>query len=59
MDEMNITIAQYTCDEQVTIKVIFSDGSKIFVPNGVLDNRHYAEIVRQVEEGTLTIAAAE
>lgn len=59
MNEMNITSAQYTCDEQVTIKVIFSDGSKIFVPNGALGNRHYAEVLRQVEEGTLTIADAD
>ena len=34
------------------------DGQELFVP---LDpaNRHYAEIMRQVEAGTLTVAAAE
>ena len=57
---MNITLAQYNADEngnnssvQATI-----DGQTMSVP---LDpaNRHYAEILRQVEAGTLTIAAAD
>ena len=34
------------------------DGQKIAVPLDP-DNRHYAEILRQVEEGTLTIKDAE
>ena len=61
MDNMNITSAQYQADAlsgnnsgiQATI-----DGQEMSVP---LDeaNRHYAEILRQVEAGTLTIAAAD
>ena len=57
---MNITSAQYQSDMdgnnsgiQATI-----DGQEMSVP---LDpaNRHYAEILKQVEAGTLTIADAE
>ena len=61
MDNMNITSAQYQADPisgtnssiQATI-----DGTEMSVP---LDeaNRHYAEIMRQVEAGTLTIAEAD
>ena len=59
-NEMNITSAQYNADMdgnnssvQATI-----DGQEMSVP---LDpaNRHYAEILKQVEAGTLTIAYAE
>jgi hypothetical protein len=59
-NSMNITSAQYNADMdgnnsgiQVTI-----DGQEMSVP---LDpaNRHYAEILKQVEAGTLTIADAE
>ena len=56
---MNITSAQYNADEgtNVSIKATI-DGIQMSVP---LDpaNRHYAEILRQVEAGTLTIADAE
>lgn len=59
MNEMTITSAQYVAEDGVnnSIKAII-DGTEMFVP---LDpaNRHYAEIVRQVEAGTLTIAEAE
>jgi hypothetical protein len=60
MDNMNITSAQYTTDMggnnssiQATI-----DGQEMSVP---LDpaNRHYAEILRQVEAGTLVIEGAD
>ena len=61
MDEMNITLAQYF-DSPITgntssIKATI-DGQELFVP---LDpaNRHYAEIMRQVEAGTLVIQEAE
>ncbi len=59
-NNMNITSAQYQADMdgnnsgiQATI-----DGQEMSVP---LDpaNRHYAEILKQVEAGTLTIADAE
>jgi len=60
MDNMNITAAQYITDMdgnnsgiQATI-----DGTEMSVPLD-LANRHYAEIMRQVEAGTLTIAEAE
>ena len=60
MDNMNITSAQYilgmdgnNSSIQATI-----DGTEMSVP---LDsaNRHYAEILRQVEAGTLTIQDAD
>ena len=60
MDDMNITAAQYNVDSlsgdntgiQATI-----GGIEMSVP---LDpaNRHYAEILKQVEAGTLTIQEA-
>ena len=57
---MNITSAQYIVDmddNNYTVKAII-DGQEMFVP---LDpaNRHYAEILKQVEAGTLTVADAE
>ena len=56
---MNITSAQYikVNDENDNIKIIV-DGKEMSVP---LDpnNRHYAEILRQVKEGTLTIKDAD
>jgi hypothetical protein len=58
---MNITIAQYyrdidnTRNEGITAII---DGESLVVP---LDpaNRHYAEIMRQVDAGELTIADAD
>ena len=57
MNEMTITSAQYLNSDNETIKATI-DGTELFVP---LDpaNRHYAEILRQVAAGTLTIADAE
>ena len=61
MDNMNITSAQYisdpTSNEASSIRATI-DGQELFVP---LDpaNRHYAEIMRQVEAGTLVIQEAE
>ena len=59
MENMNITMAQYVeCDgENVAIQATI-DGNPVGVP---LDpaNRHYAEIMRQVNEGTLVIQPAE
>lgn len=57
---MNITSAQYVQDDDGnnnTINAVI-DGRLMFVP---LDpaNRHYAEILRQVEAGELTIADAD
>ena len=59
-NNMNITTAQYSLDRdgnnsgiQATI-----DGQELSVP---LDpaNRHYAEILKQVEAGDLTVADAD
>ncbi len=60
MNDMIITSAQYTVNllgENVSIKTTI-DGVELSVP---LDpaNRHYAEILRQVEAGTLTIEDAD
>ena len=58
---MNITLAQYhnspSTGKQTFIKVTIDD-VELSVP---LDpaNRHYAEIMRQVEVGELTIADAD
>jgi len=59
MNEMIITNAQYSTYQGENITVMATiDGVEMSVP---LDpaNRHYAEILRQVEAGTLTIAEAE
>jgi len=57
---MNITSAQYKNSFEGTAMCIIAtiDSVEMSVP---LDpsNRHYAEIMRQVNEGTLTIADAE
>ena len=62
MDNMNITSAQYVADlisgSNSSIQATI-DGQKLFVPLGDLANRHYAEIMRQVESGELTIAEAD
>jgi hypothetical protein len=60
MNDMNITSAQYALDIDGNNTAINTtiDGTEMSVP---LDpaNRHYAEILRQVEAGTLTIQEAE
>ena len=60
MDKMNITSAQYVngLDGNTACINATIDGITMSVP---LDpaNRHYAEIMRQVELGELTIQAAE
>ena len=60
MDNMNITAAQYVLDLGGTnggIKATI-DGQEMSVP---LDpaNRHFAEILKQVEEGTLVVQPAD
>ena len=60
MESMNIISAQYIINTQgdnASIKATI-DSTEMFIP---LDpaNRHYAEIMRQVDAGTLTIAEAE
>ena len=59
-NNMNITTAQYQADMDGSNSGIQAtiDGQEWSVP---LDpaNRHYAEILRQVEDGTLTIQEAD
>jgi hypothetical protein len=61
MDDLNITSAQYIDDGMsatASIKIVVN-GEIISVPNNVPGNRHYAEIMRQVEAGELTIQDAD
>lgn len=59
MNEMNITSAQYNADDGVNVSIqIVADGREWSVPIET-GNRHYDEIMRQVEAGTLTIADAD
>jgi len=61
MDKMNITSAKYLkdgiSDENSSIKATI-DGQELFVPLAE-GNRHYDEIMRQVEAGELTIEEAD
>ena len=41
------------------IKVTLNDDSVLWVPNECMENTDYAEIMRQVEAGELTIEEAE
>ena len=54
---MNISEAQWVTTEKKSIRIV--DGSNTrFVPTDPA-NRHYAEILKQVKEGTLTIKDAD
>jgi hypothetical protein len=57
---MNITSAQYQTDIDNNPSIIKAtiDGTEMFVPRDPA-NRHYAEIMRQVDAGELTIADAD
>jgi hypothetical protein len=59
MEQMQITSAQYIASEGINSSIRTTiDGQELFVP---LDpaNRHYSEIMRQVEAGTLVIQEAD
>ena len=63
MEQMNITMARYQTDPETTETACIcieldGNGVMLSVP---LDpaNRHYAEIMRQVEAGELTIQEAD
>ena len=61
MDNMNITSAQYFTNPEGGPSAMIQatiDGQEMSVPLSPA-NRHYAEIMRQVEAGTLTIAEAD
>jgi len=58
---MNITFARYVASPISNINSSIKatiDGTEMSVPIDP-DNRHYAEIMRQVEAGELTIADAD
>ena len=60
--QMNITSAQYTRDPDDTENVGISfvlKGETYQIVLGAVGNRHYEEIMRQVDAGTLTIADAD
>ena len=60
MDNMNITAAQYVTDmdgNKDHIKATIDGQEYVYIPLDP-DNRHYAEILKQVEAGTLTIQEA-
>ena len=59
MNNMTITLAQYVAFEGINASIIATiDGTEMSVPIDPA-NRHYAEILRQVAAGTLTIADAD
>ena len=59
MNNMTITLAQYVAFEDINASIIATiDGTEMSVPIDPA-NRHYAEILRQVAAGTLTIADAD
>ena len=59
MDSMNITSAKYFAEDSQNVSInAIIDGWYVSVPLNS-ENRHYAEIMRQVEAGTLTIQEAE
>lgn len=60
METMEITSAQYVQDLTDTNTMVKAtiDGKEMFVPMDA-SNTHYAEILKQVEAGTLTIEDAD
>ena len=57
---MNITSAKYTRDREGSIcNVECTIADVVHQVPMVEDNRHYAEILRQVAAGTLTVADAD
>ena len=60
-NNMDITTAQYQADmdgNNSNIKATI-EGQEMFVPLDPFNLDHYAEILKQVEAGTLTVADAE
>ena len=61
---MNIISAQWVKNSQepekepLSVAITIDDNKEVFVPKDP-DNRHYAEILKQVKEGTLTIKDAD
>ena len=62
MNELNITSAQYQQENDTNVSIAIQldgDTTVTYCVPLVESNRHYAEILRQVEAGELTIAEAE
>ena len=55
---MNITSAKYYSSKKDIIEAVI-DGVSLDIPTNDPANRHYAEILRQVAAGELTIADAD
>ena len=57
---MDIIEARYQQHENknVSVRVVLSNGNRMSIPM-TEENRHYAEILKQVQEGTLTIQDAD
>tara|TARA_Y100000004_G_scaffold173958_1_gene212285 strand:+ start:694 stop:867 length:174 start_codon:yes stop_codon:yes gene_type:complete len=57
---MDIIEARYQQHENknVSVRVVLSNGNRMSIPM-TEENRHYAEILKQVKEGTLTIQDAD
>jgi len=59
MEQMNVTSVQYVQTDGINTSLKATiDGVEMFVPLSQ-GNRHYAEIMRQVEAGELTIQDAD
>ena len=59
METMNIQAAKYIADDGINTTIAATiDGAELSVPIAP-GNRHYDEIMRQVEAGDLTIADAD
>ena len=59
MEKMNITSAQYEKIDGVLMGIRATINGQVCSVPMDLANRHYEEIVRQVNEGTLTIKEAD
>jgi len=60
MEQLNITSAKYSANREGAVEsiTVVIDGITMSVPLDTA-NRHYAEILRQVEAGELTIQDAD
>jgi hypothetical protein len=56
---MNITAVKYHAEDDVNTSIIATIDNKVWYVPLDPNNRHYAEILKQVEEGTLTIEDAD
>ena len=56
---MIIVSAKYNADEEKNVSINATINGQIMSVPLVPDNRHYAEILRQVAAGTITIADAD